>query len=196
MNRRLLLIPTAVAASLGAAAPRWRTRSPPTPPAPGLTLSMPRTEDGTVVDRLGGAVVRTDARSRRSAAGRLTLASPDQDRQHTWVGHDRRHVVGRPDLVRRPSRRARPGPRRRLPARKHDIPATLPARVGRAGVTVGTDVPPRRRVPPWSPSLARRFHRVSELPATGRYEQDARDRLPALVAAGSAAALIARRRAS
>ncbi len=85
MNRRLLLIPTAVAASLGVAGTAMANTFTADATCAGMTLSMPRTEDGTVVTtRLDGAVVRTDTVTTFGSPVVFTLASPDQTRQHTW----------------------------------------------------------------------------------------------------------------
>ena len=85
MNRRLLLIPTAVAASLGVAGTAMANTFTADATCAGMTLSMPRAEDGTVVTtRLDGAVVRTDTVTTFGSPVVFTLASPDQTRQHTW----------------------------------------------------------------------------------------------------------------
>ena len=99
VNRRLLLIPTAVAASLGVAGTAMAEHVHRRRHLRRDDAVDTRAEDGTVVDpprqRRGPHRCGHDVQARWSSH----LASPDQTRQHV-VGHDRRHVVGRPDLVR------------------------------------------------------------------------------------------------
>lgn len=52
----------------------------------GMTLAMPRTEDGTVVTTtLDGRVVRTDTVTTFGAPVVFTIPSPDQSVAHTWA---------------------------------------------------------------------------------------------------------------
>ena len=162
----------------------------------GMTLSMPRTEDGTVVTtRLDGAVVRTDTVTTFGLPVVFTLASPDQTRQHTWsVTIDATWSADQTWSETVPACAAGTTPP--VPSLEHDIPATLPPAPVVPATTVGPTFP-CRRVPPWSPSLARRSPpSPSSCRATGGDTSGTLAIGAALVAAGSAAALIARRRAS
>lgn len=196
MNRRLLLIPTAVAASLGVAGTAMANTFTADATCAGMTLSMPRAEDGTVVTtRLDGAVVRTDTVTTFGSPVVFTLAPPDQTRQHTWsVTIDATWSADQTWSETVPACVAGTTPP--VPSSSTTSPATLPPASVVPATTVGPTFPPPSSSTvvtiPRTPVSTEPF----ELPATGGDTSGTLAIGAALVAAGSAAALIARRRAS
>ena len=162
----------------------------------GMTLSMPRTEDGTVVTtRLDGAVVRTDTVTTFGSPVVFTLASPDQTRQHTWsVTIDATWSADQTWSETVPACAAGTTPP--VPSSSTTSPATLPPASVVPATTVGPTFPPPSSSTvvtiPRTPVSTESF----ELPATGGDTSGTLAIGAVLVAAGSAAALIARRRAS
>ena len=162
----------------------------------GMTLSMPRAEDGTVVTTPDGAVVHRHGHDVRLAGRlhpRLTGSDP------AARGRSRSTPRGRPTRPGRDRpRRARPGPRRRCPARARHPRDASATRRSLPATTVGPTFPavefhrghhPSRRSPPESFRAAGHRRRKR----AGRCRR--RRRAPIRTGGGrKAAALIARRR--
>jgi hypothetical protein len=204
MNRRLLVIPVAVAAALGLCAGTVSANAfTADATCAGFTVDMPRTEDGTQVRTYrNGVLVRTDDVTVFGTPVRFTLVSPDQSVAQVWrVEIDSRwntdqvftEFVAPCVATSVPSSTVTPTTA--PPSPSTTVPETTVVAVTTPPVVPSTTVVNPPRTTTTTPTTTAGVPPVFELPATGRPVGGQVAAGSLLLGAGAVALVAARRRA-